>query len=66
MNPQYYLYTEGGGFRPHIVDNQEDVEICGNQSDQKKFIGNSVVPHVVTAWCETMVRKNRELIKQVA
>jgi DNA (cytosine-5)-methyltransferase 1 len=29
-------------------------QLCGNQSDQKKFIGNSVVPHVVRAWCEAM------------
>lgn len=28
--------------------------LCGNQSDQKKFIGNSVVPHVVKAWAEAM------------
>lgn len=26
----------------------------GNQSDQKKFIGNSVVPHVVKAWIEAL------------
>ncbi len=32
----------------------KDYILCGNQTDQKKFIGNSVVPHVVTAWCETM------------
>lgn len=29
----------------------------GNQSDQKKFIGNSVVPHVVKAWTEAMAVK---------
>jgi DNA (cytosine-5)-methyltransferase 1 len=29
----------------------------GNQSDQKKFIGNSVVPHVVKAW--TLALANR-------
>lgn len=29
-----------------------DFQLFGNQSDQKKFIGNSVVPHVVKAWCE--------------
>lgn len=28
--------------------------LAGNQSDQKKFIGNSVVPHVVKCWCEAM------------
>jgi DNA (cytosine-5)-methyltransferase 1 len=29
----------------------------GNQSDQKKFIGNSVVPHVVKAWTEAMAQR---------
>ncbi len=29
-----------------------DYRLYGNQSDQKKFIGNSVVPHVVCAWAE--------------
>lgn len=29
----------------------------GNQSDQKKFIGNSVVPHVVTAWIESLAQR---------
>ncbi len=28
--------------------------LVGNQNDQKKFIGNSVVPDVVTAWIESM------------
>ncbi|TQM50061.1 DNA (cytosine-5)-methyltransferase 1 [Arcticibacter tournemirensis] len=36
-------------------------KLHGNQSDQKKFIGNSVVPHVVTAWCETMSGRIREI-----
>ncbi|MCP1996632.1 DNA cytosine methyltransferase [Flavobacterium sp. HSC-61S13] len=27
-------------------------KLFGNQSDQKKFIGNSVVPHVVQSWAE--------------
>ncbi len=31
-----------------------DYNLYGNQADQKKFIGNSVVPHVVKAWCEAM------------
>lgn len=31
-----------------------DYILEGNQSDQKKFIGNSVVPHVVKAWIEAM------------
>jgi DNA (cytosine-5)-methyltransferase 1 len=29
-------------------------QLEGNQSDQKKFIGNSVVPHIVKAWTEAM------------
>lgn len=29
----------------------------GNQSDQKKFIGNSVVPQVVKAWTEAMAQR---------
>lgn len=32
----------------------EDYELAGNQADQKKFIGNSVVPQVVKVWCEAM------------
>lgn len=35
----------------------------GNQSDQKKFIGNSVVPQVVKAWTEAMATKLTELDK---
>jgi DNA (cytosine-5)-methyltransferase 1 len=31
-----------------------DYHLAGNQTDQKKFIGNSVVPLVVKAWCEAM------------
>jgi|GEM_PF-3692483 len=38
-----------------------DYHLFGNQSDQKKFIGNSVVPHVVCAWCEAMAGRVREL-----
>jgi len=34
-----------------------DYVLCGNQSDQKKFIGNSVVPQVVKAWIEAMGEK---------
>ncbi len=37
-----------------------DYILVGNQSDQKKFIGNSVVPHVVTSWIETLGLKIRE------
>lgn len=29
-------------------------KMVGNQGDRKKFIGNSVVPHVVKAWCEAL------------
>lgn len=32
-------------------------QLEGNQSDQKKFIGNSVVPQVVKAWTEAMAQK---------
>ena len=35
----------------------DDYKLYGNQSDQKKFIGNSVVPHVVKAWCEAMAKR---------
>ena len=40
-----------------------DYKLFGNQSDQKKFIGNSVVPHVVQAWAES---QGEELLKLVA
>lgn len=32
----------------------ESYQMVGNQSDHKKFIGNSVVPQVVKAWAEAM------------
>jgi DNA (cytosine-5)-methyltransferase 1 len=35
----------------------EGYKLAGNQSDQKKFIGNSVVPHVVKAWAECMAKR---------
>lgn len=35
----------------------------GNQSDQKKFIGNSVVPQVVKAWTEAMAMKLIESVE---
>lgn len=38
-----------------------DYKLAGNQTDQKKFIGNSVVPHVVTSWCLAMAKKCRNL-----
>lgn len=31
-------------------------KMIGSQADQKKFIGNSVVPHVVKAWCIAMAQ----------
>jgi DNA (cytosine-5)-methyltransferase 1 len=44
----------------------EDYKMVGNQSDHKKFIGNSVVPHVVKAWAEAMARRLLELRQKVA
>ncbi len=41
-------------------------QLHGNQSDQKKFIGNSVVPHVVKAWAEAMANRIIENNKKVA
>jgi len=38
----------------------EGYQLYGNQSDQKKFIGNSVVPNVVTAWSQAMRAKRLE------
>jgi DNA (cytosine-5)-methyltransferase 1 len=32
-------------------------KLAGNQSDQKKFIGNSVVPEVITAWAMALTDK---------
>ena len=32
----------------------DSYNLLGTQSDQKKFIGNSVVPHVVEAWAKAM------------
>jgi DNA (cytosine-5)-methyltransferase 1 len=41
--------------------------LCGNQSDQKKFIGNSVVPLVVKVWIEALAKKlSSKENKQVA
>jgi len=44
----------------------KDYRLCGNQTDQKKFIGNSVVPDVVKAWAEAMASRLIELNKRVA
>lgn len=41
-------------------------QLAGNQTDQKKFIGNSVVPQVVKAWCECMSDKIIELLELAA
>lgn len=41
-------------------------KLAGNQSDQKKFIGNSVVPWVVKAWCEAMGIKLVEYLRMAA
>jgi DNA (cytosine-5)-methyltransferase 1 len=41
-----------------------DYVLEGNQSDQKKFIGNSVVPLVVFAWIEAMAAGIKEIISQ--
>lgn len=38
----------------------------GNQSDQKKFIGNSVVPQVVKVWTEAMAMKLMDHLKKKA
>lgn len=35
----------------------------GNQADQKKFIGNSVVPHVVKAWTIALAQRNIDDVK---
>lgn len=43
-----------------------DYKLFGNQSDQKRFIGNSVVPEVVEAWCVAMASEILDKIKQVA
>lgn len=44
----------------------DDYVLCGTQSDHKKFIGNSVVPHVVRAWVEAMAEKFIDKLKKVA
>ncbi|MDB5252291.1 MAG: cytosine methyltransferase [Flaviaesturariibacter sp.] len=38
----------------------------GSQADKKKFIGNSVVPHVVRAWAEAMAARIREHVQKAA
>lgn len=41
----------------------EDYKMIGNQSDKKRFIGNSVVPGVVKAWCESFAKQFNQLEK---
>ncbi|WP_256013171.1 DNA cytosine methyltransferase [Desertivirga xinjiangensis] len=38
----------------------KDYKYEGNQGDAKKFIGNSVVPHVVKSWCEALGGKLKD------
>jgi len=40
--------------------------MVGNQTDHKKMIGNSVVPHVVKCWAEALGFKLRELRRLAA
>ncbi len=42
----------------------EDYKMVGNQTDQKKFIGNSVHPKVPKAWAEVMAYKFTNLSKK--
>lgn len=45
---------------PELLDIQgfpKGYKLEGTQGDKKKFIGNSVVPHVVKAWTEAMAMK---------
>ena len=44
----------------------EGYHLYGTQQDQKKFIGNSVVPHVVKAWCEAMASEIIRKIRKAA
>jgi len=41
----------------------ENYQMVGNQSDHKKFIGNSVVPLVTKSWAEAMAIPLLELLK---
>lgn len=43
-----------------------DYQLYGNQSDQKKFIGNSVHPLIPKAWAECMGGKLREIRRMAA
>lgn len=39
-------------------------KLVGSQADRKKFIGNSVVPHVVKAWAEALAGRLEEFTNQ--
>ncbi len=41
-----------------------EYKLAGTQTDQKKFIGNSVVPHVVEAWAKAMASAFVNQLKQ--
>ena len=43
-----------------------DYKMAGNQADKKKFIGNSVVPHVVKAWAEALALKLVDINGRIA
>jgi len=38
----------------------DDYYLAGTKTDQKKFIGNSVVPHIVKAWMEALYSKQKQ------
>lgn len=44
----------------------DDYQMVGTQSDHKKFIGNSVVPHVVKAWAEAFAKRLKTLNQKAA
>lgn len=42
-----------------------DYKMVGNQSDKKKFIGNSVVPVVVKKWAEAFGERLRDFPRTI-
>ncbi len=42
-----------------------DYQLEGSQADQKKFIGNSVVPMVVKAWAESLAKANSPIFENI-
>jgi DNA (cytosine-5)-methyltransferase 1 len=42
----------------------KNYHMVGSQADQKKFIGNSVVPHVVKCWAEALGSKQETFTEQ--